>query len=41
MVATSQTLATRAAVDILKRDGSAVDAAIAANAMLSLTEPHM
>lgn len=41
MVATSQTLATQAGVDILKRGGSAVDAAIAANAMLALTEPHM
>lgn len=41
MAATSQTLATQVAVDTLKRGGCAVDAAIAANAMLSLTEPHM
>ena len=41
MVASSQTLATQVGVDILKKGGSAVDAAIATNAMLSLTEPHM
>lgn len=41
MVATSQRLATATGLDILKAGGSAIDAAIAANAMLSLTEPHM
>ena len=39
MAATDQPLATQAAIDILKKGGSAVDAAIAANAMLGLTEP--
>lgn len=39
MAATSQPLATDAAIEILKRGGSAVDAAIAANAVLGLTEP--
>jgi gamma-glutamyltranspeptidase/glutathione hydrolase len=39
MAATSQPLATRTAIDILKQGGSAVDAAIAANAALGLMEP--
>lgn len=41
MVATSQRLATEVGVALLRRGGSAVDAAIGANAMLSLIEPYM
>jgi gamma-glutamyltranspeptidase/glutathione hydrolase len=39
MAATAQPLATMVAIDILKKGGSAVDAAIAANAALGLMEP--
>lgn len=41
IVATSQHLASQAGASILARGGSAVDAAIAANAVLGLTEPMM
>ena len=39
-IATANPLATQAAAAILRRGGSAVDAAIAAQAMLTLTEPN-
>src|ERR1035437_5365936 len=41
IVATSQTLASEAGASILERGGSAVDAAIAANAALGVIEPMM
>lgn len=40
-IATSQPLATSAGLEIMRSGGNAIDAAVAAAAVLNLTEPHM
>jgi len=41
MIATSQTLSSAAGLNVLQAGGNAIDAAVTAAAVLSVTEPHM